>query len=334
MVTIIDIAKQAKVSKSTVSLVINNSPLVRPTSRQRVEQAIKELGYRPNLAARRLKGGASWTIGIIVPNIENPFFSELLLGVESIMDEAGYSCFIASSQDDSEKEKLLLERMMARGCDAFIAVPSCTDGKYYNSLPEQNYPPMTLVSRCPKGCRLDAILPDNYNGSYELGKHIAALRRPVAAISSFLPGNTTTSSRLNGLRKSLSENGINLNPEWLFPVNELTRAEGLRISGEIRLLWKREKRPLSLFAQNDMLAMGVIQGLVAAGVSIPGDVAVFGFDGLDFLRMGILDISSIRISALEIGVNAAKLTLQRLKGKSDPPQKIYVPFQYLPGQTG
>lgn len=334
MVTIIDVAKRAKVSKSTVSLVINNSPLVRQSSRLKVEEAIRELGYRPNLAARKLKGGASMTIGVVTPNIENPFFSELLLGVESVMEQAGYSCFIASSQDDSSKEKRLLERMIARGCDAFILVPSGNDGTYYNKLEQKTGQPFTLISRLPQDCTLSAVLPDNYNGAFELGKHIALLDRRVAAVDAGNGKNMTCTSRLAGLRASLSEQAMTLREEDIFQVTELTRSEGYRISGEIFCKWQQEKQPLAVFAQNDMLALGIIQGLIPRGAAIPEDIAIFGFDGLDFLRMGVLDISSIKVPASEIGLKAAELTLARLQGAGEEQKKIYVSFKYLPGQTG
>ncbi|MBN1556184.1 MAG: LacI family DNA-binding transcriptional regulator [Phycisphaerae bacterium] len=333
MATLQDVAELAKVSKSTVSLAINDSPLIKSSTRKKVLAAIKAVGYRPNISAQRLKGGSSMTIGVLVSNVENPFFAELLRGIEKVLDAANYLFFIGSTHDDAERESLFLDRMYARGVDALIVVPAAKNGAFYEEFSSQNKMPIVMVSRILEKCRIDTVLADNFGGAYTLGKKIASLRRRVISLDSD-QNNYTSFSRLAGLRQALAEEGITLSEDNLYKVKEFTIDVGREAARKIDL---SGQEPMAIFAINDMLALGIIKELKKKNVRIPEQVAVFGFDGLDFLRMGVFDISSMKVPAAALGEQAAKLVLEKIKEGGESwftGNKILVPVEYIDGDSG
>ncbi|MDD3154957.1 MAG: LacI family DNA-binding transcriptional regulator [Victivallaceae bacterium] len=330
MVTINDVAQASRVSKSTVSLVINDSRSVSGETRRRVLAAIETLGYKPNPNARKLKGAKSRTVGIVVTHLENPFSAELLAGVERVLEHAGYTLFAGNSRDEIAKERMYLERMAVSGVDGVIVIPASEDGEYYNAFAREHNIPLVMASRAPSGLRLPAVLPDNFQGAYRIGRKMIGFKRPCVALEAEKPNDTST-LRLAGIRQALAE--AEYGPLTTVRVPDFTTQAGFA-AGEKILASMTE--PLTIFAINDMLALGVVKALSLHKKSIPRDAAVFGFDGLEALRNGIFDITSMHIPVAELGSRAARLLLEKI---SEPAsawfggEKITIPVELLLGHS-
>ncbi|OHC80130.1 MAG: LacI family transcriptional regulator [Rhodoferax sp. RIFCSPLOWO2_12_FULL_60_11] len=302
MVKIMDVAKQAGVSTASVSRVISGLPGVSEETRTRVNAAVKSLGYRPDLAARRLRSGRTDTLGLIVSDIRNPFFTEISRAVEDVAYQNRMRVLLCNADENPEKEAFYLEMMRDENVSGVILSPTLS---LLEKLRPQDYPfPIVLVDRYQRDVDADAVVLDNFDAAYRLTEHLImqGYRRIV-----FLYGSvgSTGPQRHQGYLAAMSVAGLAPEAEPLAPRSERAREVAER-------LLRRNPLPDALVASSGLVLQGIAEAIKAAGVKVPSDTAVAGFDDLPWTSLVTPDITVIRQPTNEIGQTALRLLLERV----------------------
>ena len=309
--TIIDVARLAGVSTTTVSHFINGTRYVSDDLRARVEKAIAELGYRPNSLARGLRKGESKTIGLIVPDNSNPFFAEILRSIENIGYSNGYSVILCNSDGDIEKEIAYTELLFAKQVDGIIFITTNNSCEHLQQLTDNGIPIIVIDRDVPlKGT--DVLLVDNFQGGYEATRYLIGLgHRRIACITG--PSLLTPSAeRVNGYKQALAQAGIAENPDWIV-------AGDFQFQGGesgIEKLMQLENRPTAVFACNDLMALGVLRGLRKTRLAIPADLSLVGFDDIPLASVVSPALTTIAQPILKISELAIELLINRIQNKS------------------
>ncbi len=308
MVTIRDVAERAGVSVATVSHVINGTRKVAPETAERVRRAMEELDYHPNAVARSLRTRKTQVIGVVVSDITNPFFATLVRGAEDAALEAGYSIFVCNSDETLEKENRYVQVLRRRRVDGMLLAPvGGGENPAVRKLARQGVP-FVFVDRRAPGVEADAVLSDNVGGAYLATKHLIERGHERIGIVLGIRGATTSEERLAGYRRALEEAGIPL-------AEELVVWGGYRVEGGRRAtakLLSLTPPPTAIFSTNNLMTVGVLQELFARGVRIPDQVAVVGFDDLEWAEMANPPLTAVAQRPHEIGYRAVRLLLDRL----------------------
>lgn len=302
MIKIVDVAKQAGVSTASVSRVISGLPGVSEATRARVDAAVQALGYRPDLAARRLRSGRTDTLGLIVSDLRNPFFTEIGHAVEELAYQNRMRVFLCNADEDPEKEAFYLAMMRDENVSGVILSPTLALLKH---LHPADYPfPLVLVDRCERDTQADAVVLDNFEAGYRLTEHLIAQGYQRIA---FLYGSTgsTGPQRHQGYLAAMSAAGLTPRAESIAPRSENSLALAQR-------LLQSASPPDALVASSGLVLQGIVEAVKAAGVPVPGGCAVAGFDDLPWTRLVTPDITVIRQPTQEIGQTAIKLLLERV----------------------
>ena len=302
MVKIVDVAKRAGVSTASVSRVISGHPGISDELRERVNVAVKALGYRPDLAARRLRSGRTDTLGLIVSDIRNPFFTEVSRAVEDVAYQNGMRVLLCNADEDPDKEAFYLEMMRDENVSGVILSPTLA---LLKSLRPANYPfPLVLVDRCERDTDADAVVLDNFDAGYRLTEHLITqgCQRIV-----FLYGSvgSTGPQRHQGYLAAMAAADLAPEAEPIAPRSERAREVASR-------LLQRNPLPDALAASSGLVLLGIAEAVKAAGVKVPGHIAIAGFDDLPWTSLVTPDITVIRQPTNEIGQTALRLLLERV----------------------
>jgi LacI family transcriptional regulator len=308
MTTIRDVAEKAGVSVATVSHVINGTRKVAPETEARVRRVMEELGYQPNAIAQSLRKRTTYAIGILVSDITNPFFATLVRGAEDAALEAGYSVIVCNSDEDPQKEDMYIRALWRRRIDGMLIAPTRDGTSPAIQELVQRKLPFVFVDRKAKGIEADAVLSDNIGGAYLATKHLIERGHKRIGIVLGIPGATTTEERLLGYRQALEEAGI--------PFSEdLVVWGGYRMEGGRKAcakLLSLSDPPTAIFSTNNLMTVGVLQELSHRGIKIPEEVAVVGFDDLEWAEIVHPPLTVIAQRPYEIGYQAFKILLERL----------------------
>ncbi len=255
MATIRDVAKLAGVSSITVSRVINNSGYVSKATRERVEKAITQLNYVPNYLATSLRSNRTDTIALVVPDVTNPFWTTVARGVEDAAVENGFSVILCNTDEDPEKETRYIEILLRRQVDGILIAPAADDGERLLSIRHQMIP-CVIIDREVKGFKADVVRGDSVRGAYKLTQHLLNIgHRRIAMISG--PVNVSTAEdRVQGYRQALQERGLTVD-ENLIKLGEYKQSSGYRLMREVMA---DGLRPSAVFAANNFIAVGVVEG--------------------------------------------------------------------------
>lgn len=291
--TIHDVAARAGVSVATVSRVLNGKSVVREDTRRIVSEAAQALRYVPNVAARALSIRQSHTIGIVLPDVHGEFFSEVIRGIDLAARKAGYHILVSGSHSDMSEMLAVLEAMRGRVDGLVLMAPDVTPASLQGSL-TSNLP---LVLLNTNDSTHDVINIDNYGGARTMMSHLIALgHKRIAFICG--PGrNTDARERLRGYRQAMRELGVA--PQET--PGDFTEESGH--AGALRLL-QSTTRPTAIFAANDAMAVGVLAALAEAGVVVPDEMAVAGFDDIPIARYVAPPLTTIRVDIAELGGRA------------------------------
>jgi len=324
--TILDVAKLAGVSSTTVSHFINGTRFVSNESREKVEKAIADLGYRPNSLARGLRRGESKTIGLIVPDNSNPFFAEILRSIENIGYSNGYSVILCNSDGDIQKEIAYTELLFTKQVDGIVFITTNNSCEHLQQLIDAGIPIIVVDRDIPlKGT--DVLLVDNFQGGYEATRYLIGLgHRRIACITG--PSRLTPSAdRVNGYKKSLSDAGIDAKPDWV--VGGDFQFQG----GEngIEKILHLDPRPSAVFACNDMMALGVLRGLRKVHLSVPQDISLIGFDDIAMTSVVSPSLTSVAQPIQKISELAFELLINHIQKKKGVPEekRIVLPTQII-----
>ncbi len=291
--TIKDIAKSLNVSEATVSLALNNNPLVNVKTKERVLQAAQELKYFPNMMAKGLATNKSNTIGIIVPDINIVFYADILRAIDEIVGKAGYSLLAAMSNNDPAAEEDIIRTFISKRIEGVLAVPTNRQTKaltaYQKALKDYNIPLVYITSLYTiDGIRY--VMGDIEEGTYALVNHLVDLgHREIM----FFGGDRTvpvTGLRIEGMRRALLERGIPFKEKNLIECDDM-HYENAVVAAQA--LINRRQDFTAVCSMNDEMALGVINTLQASGIRIPEDVSVVGYDNTIFSKVSPIGITSM-----------------------------------------
>jgi LacI family transcriptional regulator, galactose operon repressor len=322
MPNIYDVAREAKVSVFTVSAVVNNNGQVSAASQKRVQAAIDKLNYRPNLLARSLAKRQTFTIGIVVPDISNPFFPQLVRGAEDVLQKAGYSAILCNSDDQAEKEEHYLEYLMSRRVDGILLAktPTKMDAVVRQRLIDSKIP-LVLLMRTSPDLSTDAILTDDAGGAFEAVSHLAGLGyKNIAFVSGPLEVSNAI-DRKNGFLKALSSHHLAVNNKLMYE-GDYRMDSGYRAG--LTLL---PRRPEAVFVANYMMMIGFMRAADELELHCPEDFAIVSFDDYPWLGLFRPRMTTVEIPKYDLGATGAQCLLDRLAGKAQKQTTAKLPTQ-------
>lgn len=324
-VTIKEVALRAGVSPATASRVAGNYGYVSKNSRKRVQAAIQELGYQPNSVARSMVTKSTHTLGLVVTDITNPFFAHLMRSVEDVAWEAGYTLFLANTDENPQREEAVIRTALERQVDGLILVPSSSRSTPYLENIIQRGTPLVLLDRSVEGLAADAVMVDNAFGAYQAVMHLIQLgHRRIGMIIDNLD-ISTNAERLAGYRRALQEANIPID-EQLIQSCQFTEQSAFNLTLD---MFNRSQRPTALFAANNFMTLGVLHAAQQAQLSIPEDIALVGFDDIEWTAYSPLQITAVAQPVHEMGSVAAKRLILHLQGDETPPMEIRLKTRFI-----
>jgi LacI family transcriptional regulator len=323
--TLRDVARVAGVHPGTVSRALNpeTEALVRDETVRRVRQVAEQLGYRPNPLARGLKTNRSYTIGVIVPDIQNPLFPPIIRGIDDRLGEAGYTPLIANTDNDPGRERVDLETMRARQVDGFVAATARADHELLGEIAATGTP-LVLVNRRVEDGSLPSATADDHGGARLAVEHLVSLgHRQIACLAG--PQDVSTGrARYEGFCDGMRQ--ARLEPTLVRAGRAFTEPEGARLCEE---LLDADAPFTAIVAGNDLMALGCYDVFAARGIDCPGEVSVVGFNDMPFADRFSPPLTTIGIPHYEIGVAAADLLLELLQGGGDGPREVVLPAHLI-----
>ncbi|HVT53326.1 MAG TPA: LacI family DNA-binding transcriptional regulator [Dongiaceae bacterium] len=320
MATMKDVARLAGVSIATVSATVNRSAFVSPELRRRVGEAIHELGYAPDGIARSLKRGRTQLIGLIVADITNAFFTELVHVIEAAIQEAGYSVLLCDTDEDFAKERDYLKILRTHRVDGVILAPTGQPGDYaaFQSL-EQRLP-LVLVDRVLSELNADTVTVDNVAAAFEATAHLLDLgHREIASVTGPLH-LTSAQDRLRGFRTALQQRGIAAREEF---IRSGAFREEEAMAAALDLL-KGPNRPSAIFVANNHMMIGVMRAISQLDLNCPRDVSIVGIDDFPWANAFKPRLTLVRQPVEEIGKTAVRMLLERRKDDAERPPVHHV----------
>jgi len=313
-----DVAQDLGLSAVTVSKALRNHPDISEETRKRVLKRLKEMNYHPNLAARSLITGRTWTLGILVPDLLHPFFASIAQSIAQAIQPNGYSLLILSSDEDAEREQLGIEALLARRVECMMIASAQWSVESFRRIEEQKTP-YILLDRQLAGLDANFVGVDDRAVGMLATRHLIEQGcHTIAHIRG--PEVSTALGRLEGYRQALQEAEMQSLPGHVVSLGKSGDHRG-ELGGyeTARQLLKSKKRPDGIFCFNDPSALGAMRAILDAGLRIPQDIAVVGCGNLsysDFLR---IPLSSVDQGSEEIGRQAAQLAMELIAQKIHPP---------------
>lgn len=309
-ITIKDVADLVGVNPSTVSRVINgdSSLYIREETRNRILEAIKEMGYRPNPIARSLRLKTSDAIGLLIPDITNPLFPEVIKGAEKAASEKGLSLILCNTDENKIKEKAHIRFLIDRRVDGILLFSSRIEDETIAEV-ENSGIPFVLVNRGSRSNTGSYVVVDNARGAQLATQHLIQLgHRRIAHISGFLYTETGL-ERLEGFRKSLNAAGLPFDSEYMV---EAGFAEQKGYCAMLKLL-SLAKPPTAVFAANDLVAMGAMSAIFAKGLRVPEDISIVGFNDIWVAGRITPALTTIRVPLNKMGYMALQMIADKIK---------------------
>jgi DNA-binding LacI/PurR family transcriptional regulator len=305
--TIKRVADRAGVSIATVSRVFADPSAVSDGLRQRVHEAARALNYRPSRAARTLRVGTSQAVGVVIPDLENPFFTAVVRGIELVLQAAGYTLLLANSDEDAAREREILETLRAEGVAGIIFVPINAARDAYRDVLA---PPLHVVAvdRSPTSLRPDLVTVDNGQGTRLGVEHLLALGHRDVALLGGPSRHSTAKERERGFHEAMRAAGRTVRPELVHhgDFREIGGYDGMKA------LLGLSRPPTAVFVANNLMTLGAFRALHEAGVRIPDEVALVGFDDMPWATSLNPPLTAVSQPSQEIGSSAADLLLDRI----------------------
>src|SRR5437763_642963 len=322
--TIRDVARLSGVSPVTVSRVINESARVRPETRRRVEQAIAQLGYVPSRLARGLSRQRTGTIAVIVPDVANPFFTLIVRAAEEVARRADYRVILCDTRADLAVEQDVVGEMLAHRVEGIVIAPVSERSRPHLRRLDRFGVPFVLIDRTVDGVDADAVLGDSTGGAAQLVEHLVSLGHRRIGMIVESDEVSTAGDRRRGYEAALAAAGIPLDPALVAraPADPHGGLDGMS-----RLL-ALEEPPTAVFAVNNLVALGAIEAVRAAGLDVPDDVALVCFDDIEYASRLYPFLTAMVQPAETFGTLGAQLLLERIEGRGPGSKRMVV----LPGQ--
>jgi DNA-binding LacI/PurR family transcriptional regulator len=315
--TIKHVAEAAGVSTATVSRVLSGLAGVGPEISDRVREEVRKLGYQPNRVARSLRVRTTRTIGVIIPDIENPFFTRVVRGIEEVLQAAEYSLLLANSNESPARERVAFATLQAEGAAGVIFTAAAGQRLDYRDLHAHQLP-MVSISRVLPGLKVDTVTVGNVEGARMAVAHLIGLgHRRIGLISGPMSINTAR-DRQAGYEKALEDAGLPL-------VRDLVQFADFRQTGgysAMEQLLQMRVPPTAVFAGSNLMTLGALQAIHERGLNIPGEIAIVGFDDMPWAVSLEPPLTAVAQPAFEVGMAAARLILERLHEPGRPIRHI------------
>lgn len=309
-VTMADVARQASVSKSTVSQYVNNRfDYMSEETKKRIEQAIIELDYRPNILARSLKQKTTTTIGVIVANILHTFSSQIIRTIEDACNEADFHVMVCNADDDPEKERKYIEMLRAKQVDGIILLPTGSNVELYEEMARTNYP-VVFVDRTVPGLGIPSVMLDNDKAAGLAVEHLLGNGyERIGIITNVVKNITPRLERVSGYKNALIRNGHPVNDRYI------KNLEVSHVQQGLEEMLQLESPPQAILAGNDLVLIEVLKHIKQKEIRIPSELAVIGIDEVSFSEFYEPALTIVEQPAIEIGKKAAELLLNKIMGK-------------------
>jgi LacI family transcriptional regulator len=309
-VSLRDVAKAAKVSVGTVSNVLNKPEIVAPSTLARVQATIKELGFVPNGFARQLRSGTSRTLGLVVPDVSNPFFTEVARGVEDAASKRDYAVFLCNSDESRVKEDRYINVLMEQQVRGVLITPADTHADRLDALRERGIS-VTLLDREMKGQMQCSVSVDDVNGGQIAIEYLASLGHKYIAWVCGPESIPQVGDRSAGVAKAAKVASVEIETVRVPLMNTVQGEEAGRVILELG------QRPTAIFCANDLLALGVMRTLTSQKIKVPEQISVLGYDNIEFASSAGIPLSSIAQPSYQMGITAANLLLDECEAGED-----------------
>ncbi|MDQ3399259.1 MAG: LacI family transcriptional regulator, partial [Deinococcota bacterium] len=324
MATVKEVAKAAKVSVATVSRVISGAGYVSPQLKERVQAAMATLSYHPSAVARSLRTQQTYNVGVLIPQIDHPFFSTLTFAIEGTLFKSQYRCFVCSAEENPQKEEAYIDALLSQRVGGVILVPTGQQEAGVRRLLAQGVP-VVLIDRDLPTVEVDRVLSDNYHGAAELTRHLVALGHRRLGVIGTSESSQAMSERLRGTRETLLEAGLEpAEPCLQAPLEQF----GAGYETAIRLL-ARSPRPTAIMALTDVMAVGVMHAATDLGLTLPGDLSVTGFDDIPLASHVLPALTTVAQPLHAMGSAAAELLRKRMAGPGSAPERTVLPTRLV-----
>lgn len=322
MANIQQVAKQAGVSVATVSRVLNGQDTVANKSKIKVEEAIRLLNYEPSILGKNLRNSESRLLLILIPTISNPFYLEIIKGIENVAISQNYNILICETDSNPERENIYFDLLRSKMADGIISMDPAVKIETLTKLAEKH-----AIIQCSE-YTIDSgicyVTIDNEEASYRAVKHLLQIGHEKIALINSDENYLYARQRRLGYQRALEEHGILLNKDFIFHTQHLGFEYGQQAMKKILNL---TNRPTAVFAVSDLLAIGALKEINNNGLHVPNDIALVGFDNIDFSNMTHPTLTTISQPMYKMGTIAAKMLISQLRG--EPVESIVVDHELI-----
>lgn len=326
MVTITDVARQAGVSVSTVSHVVNGTRFVKAETRERVMAAIERLDYTPSTSAQSLKKNMTHTVGMIVTSSTNPYFAEVVARLEAELYAVGFNLMLCNSGRDIDKQRSYIRTLKGRRIDGLLVLESVLSEAYLEMLASCSFPVVVLDADTPS---LTSVSDDSELGGYLATRHLIEQGHRAIGCIAGPEAHHQSRRRYRGFRRALKEAGLPLEPDWVHAGNMDSE------SGEaaVRRLCRSKHRPTALFAFNDFSALGAISQAARQEVRVPEDLSVIGYDDIEIARLLIPALTTVRQQSATLCHEACRLLTTAIADKRERHASLHIAPELIVRET-
>jgi len=316
-VTMEDIAEKAGVSINTVSRALNDKPDINDQTKKEILGIADELNYQPNRFAQGLRSSKTSTLGVIVADIQNPFFSGLLKGIEKSAKEQGYSIIVQDTDENYENEISAVRTMLAEQIDGLLITPVQNESGTIEEL-QRSPLPFVLLGRYFEGLDTHYVVTDDVGGAYKATEHLINKGHRDITIINGPPHISSSRERLIGYRKAMDANGLPVKDSMILE-DAVTLRDGYELA---KARFNSAEKPTAIFCYSDFVALGVLQAAREIGLAVPGDLAVVGYDDSFFAKALEVPLTTVRIPKNQLGEKALETSLELInqEDKIDPKQ--------------
>ncbi|HUL29860.1 MAG TPA: LacI family DNA-binding transcriptional regulator [Thermodesulfobacteriota bacterium] len=331
--TIKDIARKANVSHTTVSRALNDKSRIKGETKEKILSIAKELNYRPDFIARSLVMRRTNTLGLVITTIANPFYTELSQGIETTAIRLGYNIILCSTNYHLSDEKKYIDMLQSKGVDGIIFTSAHMGDANIVALAEEGFP-MILVNRRTYDPavrnKVDYVGVDNIHGGFLAVEHLIKLGHKRIGVIGGSSESSVGFERLEGGKKALAHYGLEMMGDYFLGGDFL---KGSGYQGGKRFLEMKE-RPTAIFATNDYMALGTYQAMTEEGVKVPEEMALVGFNDIEFASMKGIELTTVGQKKFEMGALAVKTLVERVEGKkAGPPEEIVLEPELIVRKT-
>ena len=312
--TIKDIAKVAGVSHTTVYRALNDKPRISRSTKERIVSIARRYNYQPNVLAQSLVLGRTKTLGLVITTIVNPFYTELAKGIEDTARSLGYTIFLCSTNFDISLERLYIDMLRSRGVDGIIFTSAHMHDPNITRLVADRFPLILVNRRVSEDAvldRIDYVVVDNVRGGFVAVEHLIKMGHRRIGIISGSPDSSAAVERLEGARKAFSDYGLDPADLLVFE-GDFLKPSGYEAAKKFLGL---KNPPTAIFGANDYMALGAYEAILDAGLRVPEDIALIGFNNITFSAMRGIELTTIGQKKYEMGSVAVHILIDRIEGR-------------------